>query len=82
MGLVEGHTLQAKETSRLVAPFWARYYFFASPQATQTSGLCTLGFEQVKAAGLDLHKPQGAQAGGLCSLGTGKKVITGPERGH
>ena len=35
-----------------------------------------------KAAGLDLHKPQGAQAGGLCSLGTGKKVITGPERGH
>ena len=44
MGLVEGHTLQAKETSRLVAPFWARFYFFASPQATQTSGLCTLGF--------------------------------------
>ncbi len=41
-GLEGGHTLQAKEMSRLVAPFRAR----------QTSGLCTLGFEQFKAAGL------------------------------
>ena len=51
-GLEGGHTLQAKEMSRLVAPFRARYYCPDSPQATQTSGLCTLGFEQFKAAGL------------------------------
>ena len=47
-----GHTLQAKEMSRIVAPFRARYYYPDGPQATQTSGLCTLGFEQFKAAGL------------------------------
>ena len=51
-GLEGGHTLQAKEMSRLVAPFRARYYCPDGPQATQTSGLCTLGFEQFKAAGL------------------------------
>ena len=38
--------------SRLVAPFRARYYCPDAPQATQTSGLCTLGFKKVKAAGL------------------------------
>ncbi|MBQ3730967.1 MAG: hypothetical protein II905_04360 [Muribaculaceae bacterium] len=38
--------------SRLVAPFRARYYCPDGPQATQTSGLCTLGFEQFKAVGL------------------------------
>ena len=51
-GLEGGHTFQAKEMSRLVAPFRARYYCPDGPQATQTSGLCTLGFEQFKAAGL------------------------------
>ena len=51
-GLEEGHTLQAKEMSRLVAPFRARYYCPDRPQASQTSGLCTLGFMQFKAAGL------------------------------
>ena len=51
-GLEGGHTLQAKAISRLVAPFRARYYYPDGPQATQTSGLCTLGFEQFKAAGL------------------------------
>ena len=51
-GFEGGHTLQAKEMSRLVAPFRARYYCPAGPQATQTSDLCTLGFEQFKAAGL------------------------------
>ena len=51
-GLEGGHILQAKEMSRLVAPFRARYYCPDGPQATQTSGLCTLGFEKVKAAGL------------------------------
>ena len=40
-GLEGGHTLQAKD-----------YYCPDGPQATQTSGLCTLGFEQFKAAGL------------------------------
>ena len=43
-GLEGGHTIQAKEMLRLVAPFRARYYLLDSPQATQTSGLCTLGF--------------------------------------
>ena len=38
--------------SRLVAPFRARYYCPDGPQATQTGGLCTLGFGQFKAAGL------------------------------
>ena len=38
-GLEGGHTLQAKEMSRLVAPFRARYYCPDGPQATQTSGL-------------------------------------------
>ncbi len=38
--------------SQLVAPFRARYYCPDGPQATQTSGLCTLGFVQFKAAGL------------------------------
>ena len=52
MGLEGGHTLQAKEISRLVAPFRARYYCPDGPQATQTSGLCTLGFVQFKADGL------------------------------
>ncbi len=52
-GLEGGHTLQAKEMSRLVAPFRARFYLPASPQATQTSGLCTLGLVQVKAVGLE-----------------------------
>ena len=33
-------------------PFQAHYYCLDGPQATQTSGLCTLGFEQFKAAGL------------------------------
>ena len=51
-GLEGGHTLQAKEMTRLVAPFRARYYCPDAPQATQTSGLCTLGFKKVKAAGL------------------------------
>ena len=51
-GLEGGHSLQAKEKSRLVAPFRARYYCPDGPQATQTSGLCTLGFGQFKAAGL------------------------------
>ena len=51
-GLEGGHTLQAKEMSRLVAPFRARYYCPDRPQASQTSGLCTLGLVQVKAAGL------------------------------
>ena len=51
-GLEEGHTLQTKEMSRLVAPFRARYCCPDGPQATQTSGLCTLGFVQFKAAGL------------------------------
>ena len=51
-GLEGGHTLQAKEMSRLVAPFRARYYCPDRPQASQTSGLCTLGFMQFKAAGL------------------------------
>ena len=51
-GLEEGHTLQAKEILRLVAPFRARYYCPEGPQASQTSGLCTLGFVQFKAAGL------------------------------
>ena len=51
-GLEGGHTLQAKEMSRLVAPFRARFYFLADPQASQTSGLCTLGLMQFKAAGL------------------------------
>ena len=51
-GLEGGHTLQAKEMSRLVAPFRARYYCPDLPQASQTSGLCTLGFVQFKAAGL------------------------------
>jgi hypothetical protein len=52
MGPEGGHTLQAKEILRLVAPFRARYYCPDAPQATQTSGLCTLGFVQFKAAGL------------------------------
>ena len=52
MGPEGGHTLQAKEISRLVAPFRARYYCPDDPQATQTSGLCTLGFAQFKADGL------------------------------
>ena len=52
MGLEGGHTLQAKEISRLVSPFRARYYCPDGPQATQTSGLCTLGLVQFKAAGL------------------------------
>ena len=52
MGLEGGHTLQAKEISRLMAPFRARYYCPDGPQATQTSGLCTLGFAQFKADGL------------------------------
>ena len=51
-GLEGGHTLQAKEMTHLVAPFRARYYCPDGPQATQTSGLCTLGFVQCKAAGL------------------------------
>ena len=51
-GLEGGHTLQAKEMTHLVAPFRARYYCPDGPQATQTSGLCTLGFVQFKAAGL------------------------------
>ena len=51
-GLEEGHTLQSKEMSRLVAPFRARFYLLATPQATPTSGLCTLGLLQVKAVGL------------------------------
>ena len=51
-GLEGGHTLKAKEMSRLVAPFRARYHCPDRPQASQTSGLCTLGFVQVKAAGL------------------------------
>ncbi len=51
-GLEGGHTLQAKAISRLVAPFRARFYCPDAPQASQTSGLCTLGFVQVKAAGL------------------------------
>ena len=38
--------------SQLVAPFRARYYFPEGPQASQTSGLCTLGFVQFKAVGL------------------------------
>ena len=38
--------------SWLVAPFRARFYLLASPQATQTSGLCTLGLMQFKAFGL------------------------------
>ena len=38
--------------SQLVAPFRVRYYCPDGPQATQTSGLCTLGFVQFKAAGL------------------------------
>ena len=38
--------------SRLVAPFRAHYYCPDGPQATQTSGLCTLGFEQFKALAL------------------------------
>jgi hypothetical protein len=53
--------LWAKEMSRLVAPFRARFYLLVSPQATQTSGLCTLGLLLVKAAGLvqafDLLRP-------------------------
>ena len=52
-GLEGGHTLQDKEMSRLVAPFRARYYCPDGPQATQTSGLCTLGLVQVKAVGLE-----------------------------
>ena len=51
-GLEGGHTLQTNEMSRLVAPFRARYYCLDRPQASQTSGLCTLGFMQFKAAGL------------------------------
>ena len=51
-GLEGGHTLQAKEMTHLVAPFRARYYCPDGPQATQTYGLCTLGFVQFKAAGL------------------------------
>ncbi len=51
-GLEEGYTFQVKEISRLVAPFRARYYCPDGPQASQTSGLCTLGLVQVKAAGL------------------------------
>ncbi len=51
-GLEGGHTLQAKEITRLVAPFRARFYCPDGPQASQTSGLCTLGFVQVKADGL------------------------------
>ena len=51
-GLEGGHTLQAKEITRLVAPFRARFYCPDGPQASQTSGLCALGFVQVKAAGL------------------------------
>ena len=51
-GLEGGHTLQAKEITRLVAPFRARFYCPDAPQASQTSGLCTLGFVQFKAAGL------------------------------
>ena len=30
-GLEEGHTIQAKEMPRLVAPFRARYYLLDSP---------------------------------------------------
>ena len=52
MGPEGGHTLQAKEILRLVAPFRARYYCPDGPQATQTSSLCTLGFAQFKADGL------------------------------
>ena len=52
MGPEGGHTLQAKEISRLVAPFRARYYCPDGPQATQARGLCTLGFAQFKAVGL------------------------------
>ncbi len=51
-GLEGGHIFQAKEMSRLVAPFRARYYCPDGPQATQTFGLCTLGFVKFKAAGL------------------------------
>ena len=51
-GLEGGHTLRTNEMSRLVAPFRARYYCLDGPQATQASSLCTLGFVQVKAAGL------------------------------
>ena len=35
MGLEGGHTLQAKEMTRLMAPFRARYYCPDGPQATQ-----------------------------------------------